>query len=59
MQKWKLDELPQPLREKLSELYGGFALSNKNTGTNKILYVREISEREKAILSSDLMVQSL
>ena len=59
MQKWKPDDMPPPLRDKISELYGGFVLSNKNTGANKILYARELNERERAVVSSGVMVQSL
>lgn len=59
MRKWKPNELPAPLSEKLTKIYGKFALSEKSTGANKILYARELSDHEKALVYSNQMMQAL
>ena len=59
MQNRKPNEMSQALFDKVAEIYGRHALSDKNTTANRILCVRELNEREKAIASSNLTVQSL
>lgn len=59
MQKWRPNELPPEVFEALSQVYTKFALSNKNANAGKILYAQELSEREKAMASSNVTVQAL
>lgn len=59
MPKWKPKDMPTDLIETLSQTYTKFALSDKNISASKILYARELTERETEIVSSNVMVQCL
>ena len=59
MQKWKSNELPPKLSEAIAQAYGKFSLNEKNVGANKILGARELDARDKALVISNQMVQTL
>ena len=59
MQRLQFLELSPNLQEKLTQIYGKQPLNEKSQYANKIIYLRELNDQEKNLVSANFVTQTL